>query len=276
MAISAQTLFHFTKFQHLKSIIQAKAFSPRLSFETFINDNDTIVAYPMVCFCDIPLSQIYPHAIEYQRNGIGLNKDWGIQKGLNPVFYLQKESYPTKIIKDATFAILNKNRPAVNNKIAIETNNPALLRYFFDLTAFYKPRIGKIWDKENNRFVKYSGISKEDKIINFYDEREWRYVPNLQRSDTSNKVPVNFWMKEDFYNNKSGVFQKNTFEDINKQFQEYTLDFSVDNIKYIIVSRVTDLGHLATYISNLNNYSKQEKSVLTSKIISLKQIHEDF
>lgn len=94
MALSAQTLFHFTKFKNLKSIIANKAFKPSYSFEIFMNDEDKIFAYPMVCFCDIPLSRINNQANQYNSNGIGLNRTWGSINGLNPVFYLQPGSIP--------------------------------------------------------------------------------------------------------------------------------------------------------------------------------------
>lgn len=274
MAISAQTLFHFTRFQHLKSIIQAKAFLPRLSFEPFINDDNTIVAYPMVCFCDIPLSQIYPHAIEYNRNGIGLSKGWGIEKRLNPVFYLQKGSYPSEIIKNATHSIFGQVKKISDSETAVITNNYHLLKKFFDLTAFYKPREGKTWEKEKNQFVKYSGISQKDKITDFYNEREWRYVPDVIRNHSTEHIPVNFWFKDLFYS--EGTFKKEVFEKNNNFYKDYKLEFSASDVKYLIVSRVSEIGHLARFISELYNYTNEEKSILTSKIISLKQIQEDF
>lgn len=274
MALSAQTLFHFTKFQHLKSILKAKAFYPRLSFEAFMNMEDQIVAFPMVCFCDIPLSQIYFHAIEYDRNGIGLNKEWGIKNGLNPAFYLQKESFPTKIIQEANKDI-RKEIFAHPAEIAhLRTDDSNLMVRFYELAAFFKPRQGKTWEKKLNDFKKVSKRSQKDKVINFYNEREWRFVPDIVRYESSRSVKVNFRHLRDFYQNN--VFQEKKFEQSNAPFKENKLEFSVSDLKYLIVSRVSDIGHLARFISELNNYTNEEKSILTSKIISLKQIQEDF
>ncbi len=273
MALSAQTLFHFTKFQHLKGIIKERAFLPRLSFETFMNIEDYIVAYPMVCFCDIPLSQIYSHAINYSRNGIGLSKDWGVKKGLNPVFYLQKESFPTKIIQEGCNSIFAKTKKLDNKKIAVDFNNPLFLQKFMDLSAYYKPRIGKTWNKEYNCFLKYK--TGADRKTDFYDEREWRYVPFPERPDIAKDlVPMNFFPKELFYDGDH--FSKDYFENKNRMYNDYRLSFSVTDVKYIIISRTSDINHMLNFIANLTNYTEEEKFFLMSKAVSLKQIKEDF
>jgi hypothetical protein len=276
MAISAQTLFHFTDYQYLKKIIETKAFFPRYCFETFMNREDYFVAFPMVCFCDIPLSQIYPHANKYNRNGIGLKKEWGIENGINPVFYLQQKSYPSKIINEAFMAATSKIQKVDEEITAVRTENPTFLGKFLDLTAYYKPREGRTWDKEKNDFQKTNDDPLKYKLTNFYDEREWRFVPQIVAESFPDRIPVNFKPKYFFYN--GDIFLKDEFDKSNKLMEQYELSFLATDIKYIIVSKSSYVNLLANFILVLdkNIYSNEEKNILISKIISLTQIKEDF
>ena len=76
MAISANTLFHFTRdMDTLLSILRSK-FYPRLCLEQKIVPTlDLRLAIPMVCFCDIPLSQISEHTEMYGEYAIGIKKN---------------------------------------------------------------------------------------------------------------------------------------------------------------------------------------------------------
>ncbi|MBW6491488.1 MAG: hypothetical protein K0B15_09890 [Lentimicrobium sp.] len=276
MAISAQTLFHFTEYEHLQKILQTKAFYPRFCFESFINQDDFVVAFPMSCFCDIPLSQISTHAESYHNNGIGLSKSWGINRGINPVFYLQKESYPSRLILDAFKAMFLKIKPVAEGNMALQTDNPDFIKKFMDLTSYFKPREGKTWDKFAGSFVKYTGALDTDKLFNFYDEREWRFVPWSGEEITTSKINLNFRPKEQFYS--GGKFLETKFKEANQSLQKSPLSFEALDIKYIIVAKKSYVNFMAKYIRKLPTevYSEDEKNVLISKIISLTQIKEDF
>lgn len=54
------------------------------------------VAFPMVCFCDIPLSRIDEHIGFYGKFGIGMTRKWAEQNGLNPVLYASGSNNLTK------------------------------------------------------------------------------------------------------------------------------------------------------------------------------------
>ena len=77
MPISASTLFHFTgTFDNLCGILESN-FHPHYCYERlpelFPMADRTYIDYaaPMVCFCDLPLSQIKEHIEDYGSYGLG-------------------------------------------------------------------------------------------------------------------------------------------------------------------------------------------------------------
>ena len=275
MAISAQTLFHFTKYNYLKKIIKTKAFYPRYCFEESIDHEGLVLAYPMTCFCDIPLSQIQFYAKTYHSNGLGLKKSWGVESGLNPVFYLQTGSYPLALINKAFRAALSNQTKLSDEKYAINTDNPAFLKYFLHLTAYFKPRAGKTWNKANKRFEVYQQSNKF-RMTDFYNEREWRYIPDHTTVNSDLNIPLNFIPGYHFYEGE--FFNEKYFSDQNKSLEKYPLTFTASDVKYIIVEKRSYVKYMSDFITKLDEsiYTNDEKNILISRIISLTQIKEDF
>lgn len=111
----ASSLFHFTKnFETLTKIISGSKFRASYNIED-VSDfypNERYVAIPMVCFCDIPLKFISEHPMVYGDYGIGLKKEWGIGKGINPILYRassQINSYYEEIIKATQYSPSSSN-----------------------------------------------------------------------------------------------------------------------------------------------------------------------
>ena len=86
--VSANTLFHFTsKLDYLEGILESD-FIPRYNLEDINLAGRSIkIAFPMVCFCDIPLSSISEHLDKYGQYAIGMSINWANKNGLNPVLY---------------------------------------------------------------------------------------------------------------------------------------------------------------------------------------------
>src|SRR5437870_5351663 len=100
--LSANSLFHFTaRLENLLNIL-TQEFRPRFCLENFNllhgtnpPETDLTWALPMVCFCDLPLSQTGFHLSVYGDYGIGLTKEWGKRNGIAPVLYAYAHSMLT-------------------------------------------------------------------------------------------------------------------------------------------------------------------------------------
>lgn len=260
--LSANTLFHFTRTRETLISILKSGFYPRLSLEEnfFFSKNNTKIAYPMVCFCDIPLSQIKNHTDSYGKYAIGLKKDWAKEKGISPVLYTHKDSFITK----------NLIENFKNVWEAIE-NSPTNVK------------LSKLWEDliYNSFFIKpYEGVIKigtSCKLINFYNEREWRYIlPKdkiiyLLNKELDNTHPNKAFLEEHDFNNKSLV------DKINKINESNGLTFDLKDINYIIVEKESDILPLINDLTTIGSkYSYEDVQILTTRIISMERISEDF
>ena len=103
MAVSANTLFHFTAKESLKAILNSQGFFAQYSeehFENILPENSIyrITLIPLISFCDltiIQLSRDSVHTNDFGNYGIGLTKKWGIIKRVSPVVYVHKNSQPS-------------------------------------------------------------------------------------------------------------------------------------------------------------------------------------
>ncbi|MCH7613348.1 MAG: hypothetical protein IIB45_08325 [Candidatus Marinimicrobia bacterium] len=250
-SLSANTVFHFTEsLDNLISILKNN-FYPHFCLEDalhlFIKDNSHIeFAIPMVCFCDIPLSDILHHADIYGKYAIGLSKKWAIKNKVNPVLY----TYPKSAISDTIsehLSILYNPRP-----------NSKKLKSVLPLLQFIKPYEGDLW--KNGKKIK--------KGVRFYDEREWRYVPSLEQLGT-------MWMGKNDYFDKDKRNKMNHLFVIDKK---YNLTFNANDIKYIIVRNADEILETLDQINKLKrrNFSNEDVKLLSTKIISMVNIVDDF
>ncbi len=261
--ISANTLFHFTNsIENIKNIL-TNNFLPRYCLERIDyfpkNTKKIDMGIPMICFCDIPLSQITEHIKTYGEYAIGLSKDWALKRGISPVFYLHNKSttnillnglWSSSMINDAIKSELKKLR-IINNDSYATLNAMGILFYL-------KKYKGDMW---RNNMLK--------KNILFYNEREWRYVPDLNKLLRINpRLIIN---KEEYEND---IIRKEE----NDKISSLHLPFIPDDIKYIIINKETERIDMAKAIDNIKGsmFTLDDLTVLKSKIISVEQIREDF
>lgn len=250
--ISPNTLFHFAqKMEYLINIFE-RGFQPRYCKEEVIykttedgEKSGFSFGVPMTCFCDISLSQISNHVSKYGNYGIGMTKEWAIKNKLNPIIYLNPNSKLS-----AELSMIQRISNLENISSSGENIKPLLDNALVNLMSYHKP------------------YSNGD--IRFYDEREWRYVPSVEgRGD--NHIFVNIIDDIDMDNLE-------TLEVENKKLFEYRLDFTPDDVKYIVVQNDDEIIRLINKLREIKsvNYSKNQIDLLISKIITTKKIKEDF
>lgn len=239
--LRSSTLFHFTKSPDILESILINGFYPRYSLEdiSWLAISKIFIAYPIVCFCDIPLGRIIDHVGFYGDFGIGMTRDWAISNGLNPVTYISKTSLLAKS--------LNK---CFDGLLKIEGDNE-YLKHSRCVVAYSKPLSGTM-------IVNGQPVDKE-----FYHEYEWRYV--AQHSE----IPE--------YLHEADIKDNQEFEKYNNlAAKKAKLEFTPKDIKYLFVKSDVDIPDLVNFINTkLDKFPAADLKILTSRIISLETIAKD-
>jgi hypothetical protein len=249
-AISSETLFHFTNRENLLGILENE-FHPNFSPEVYQFDERTPFkcGIPMVSFCDIPLSLAYNHMVNYGNYGIGMSKEWANRNRLNPVLYLRRGSQTTQIVDDVLNSIYKDIKGVREEGIEVESLTKRYI-LLLKLFSFTKP---------------FDGPNKDGGITKFYDEREWRYVPDRSSYDGAQTLLME---KE---------FNSPMLSEENEKLKKAKLCFQPSDINYIIIkeeSERLDLLHAIRIIKE--KYDDKDRRILLSKIISAEQIRQDF
>ncbi len=223
--ISSTTLFNFTdKIEYLIDNLNNGIYCHNTYEKLPIRNNGYYV--PMACFCDIPLSLIKEHFDWYGRYGIGVKRTYARNQGVKPVWYITSESNLVRNI------IKNKNLSEYERKHLVP-----YLKQFMGNQFYYK--------------------EKREKRKKFYDEREWRYIPD------NSKVKILFGSKVQKENDQA--IQNN---------QRMKLD--LNQIEYIIIEKEDDFEQMLKELKTISQNKNIKYERLISKIITAKQIEKDF
>ncbi|MGA2623212.1 MAG: abortive infection system antitoxin AbiGi family protein [Bacteroidota bacterium] len=246
--ISSNTLFHFTpSIDKVKGIL-AKGFIPHYCLENW-QDGTIEFAIPMISFCDLPLFLIRSHLDFYgdRSYGLGLSKQWGMDHSVTPVLYVHKK---TKL--QYLFENLNATNPQ-EEEVRRELKDK-LVDAVLTFVSHVKPYEGKLW-REN--------AYRED--IRFYNEREWRLVPNDIPSE------LRLLIKPDFLNKA----KRETAEE--QLALKSRLSFTPDDVKYIILKDDSEVPEMIDFIDRTFRDSRHESvEILKTCIITADVIAEDF
>ncbi|MFI5251952.1 MAG: abortive infection system antitoxin AbiGi family protein [Bacteroidota bacterium] len=245
--ISSRTLFHFTCSRAILNKILSNNFFPRYCLETYELTPAIEIsrAFPMVCFCDLPLSQIKNHLKTYGYYGIGMSKEWGIRKGLNPVLYLQRDSMLSRQLGSMSPFI--ENSPLPIGQSDQEIRSAEIFRHV-------KPYEGTL-----------IRCGKRIPNVTFYDEREWRYLPDPLTRD------IPFSLDPSDYNTQTRKDQAN------QDAESHPLRFQISDINYIFIKDETEVLDILRDIQEIkgSRYSADQVRVLTSKIMTSEKLLND-
>jgi len=232
---------------HLKGILK-NGFFPRYCPEYTLDSVDRKAASkrrpptraaPMVCFCDLPLSLIRKHLKEYGNFGIGLDKKWGLENRVAPVIYTHAKAQTRQPVLRLTAKAAQSNDETAANDLKV-------------LVAYTKPFVGPAWRN-----------SRVEQRVRFYDEREWRYVPEPLFLDWKDYVDES----------------KRT--ELHKRFEkQYALLIPPDVIQYLIVPYDKDENNileLHNYLMKLysRRYGRKDAILVTTAIMTNDRIQED-
>ncbi|MFA7683347.1 MAG: abortive infection system antitoxin AbiGi family protein [Syntrophales bacterium] len=241
----SRTLFHFTKnLNVLKNIIR-RGFFPKYSLEDiawFVAREIDAVAYPVVSFCDIPLSRITDHVSFYGQYGIGMRRMWGITNGFNPIVYVSETSDLATLMRQISQSCI-----AAHKADKRETH----LDNYRRLVGFCKPLEGKML--VGGQFV--------SKI--FYQESEWRHLA------THEAIP-NYLSKGEYHNPQ-------ILGPANESAAKHCpLKFTPQNVKYIFVRTEDDIPELVSFIHDeLAHFPQRDLQTLIAKIVTQDLIAND-
>ena len=211
MGLSSNILWHQTNKEDFNKILKSKFLTCSYCLESFL-DNQHKMGFPMISLSDIPLADIGEFLDQYGGFSLGFSRKWVVANGFTPVWYCEKSNQATRQHKRMLYETV-KNNQKVNNKI---------LTLLFYYGAYMKEIEGPLTVKSKNLI--YNNYR-------FYDEREYRYVPDYDDLLKENIDPILDEEKYNDYKNKHG----NTRIDIR-------VPFTFDDLKVIIVRTDNQVG----------------------------------
>jgi hypothetical protein len=220
--ISSTTLFNFTdSLDHLKDNLTRGIYCCN-TYEALPKRN-TGYSVPMTCFCDIPLSSIKEHFEWYGRYGIGIKRQFARSLGVKPVWYVTSGD---PFVKEL-----------VQKQILSEYEKRHLLPYL-------KKFMG------NQHFTNNTIKRKK-----FYDEREWRFIPDGVSAEP--------------------LFKSNDHTHLIEPYCKQRMKIDPDAVEYVIIkdeSEYSDMFKLFKQIAPRTVASE----IWASKLLNSRQIEKDF
>lgn len=246
MSISTNSIIHYTNsLDNLIGILQEgfkiKYCSERLNLG---KSRYSSAAHPMISFCDIPLSASIQHFEAYGKYGIGLSKKWAFEIGINPVLYIDENS----LFAENLYELIKERRNEKTN-----------------LTLKQKKEILHIKSYAKNYSGSFTRKNKIYKNYKFYDEREWRIVPD------------NNILGAALFSISSKAYKSNK-EKYNSRISSIRLEFDAKDISYIIVERTDEIPDIIKIVRDCfgKRCTSEQLDILFSKICSTEQIITDY
>lgn len=231
---------YMTRIEYLKEVIRNMAFIPRYVEENleYLNVQDLhTIAFPMTCFCDIPLTKVKNHMGVYGEYGVAIKKNVCIERDVQPILYLNNSARLKTDLSEALSKLLHEDPISPEWRMLPDAMLSVLL--------YSKPIVGYMsrdeWDKPHR--------------LLFKDECEWRYIPSAPEN-----MPLIIPQDD---NTKKGrkYYSKALARDKSTWFP-----FRVDEMEYIIVPNEAAAIEMISAIRSMKGKSQTDKHKLISKI----------
>lgn len=169
----------------------------RLNPDAKISENEMYLAQ-VVCFCDIPVEDFAIHIEKYSPFGLSFTKDFIVNRGGMPVFYIPREARvkPSELVPPPEI-LENWHKAYSTDDVQRVFDSLTLARYYDWMIHEYNKIFDEILSSKEipatldalRKFLDYKVFSylvffdhrlPDDHPDNFYFEREWRIVGNLE------------------------------------------------------------------------------------------------
>lgn len=172
MKESADELYHFTRTMSNVVSIMRNKFKPFFCIEDlshmYSGKNNLLIAYPMVCFCDIPIKRTAEHRKSYGNYGVALSKEWGIKNNFSIVDYSFDKS-----LKSSSYRILAEYYS--NNHAKMDDTFKNLYKNTVSILIMVtKPYEGRKFDNEKSETESFIR-----EISNSYSKEELSIIRDL-------------------------------------------------------------------------------------------------
>lgn len=202
MGLSSNIIWHQTNIDGLKAILSECQFKCSYSLEDINWKSSHLeLAFPMLSFCDIPLSDIDDYLGKYGKYTIGMKRQWGQIQGFTPVWYQNPQS--------GSLCSVASNHHSLKSSPLDE--KAQLIWHILSCIKNYEGRLKK-YGFEHYRF---------------YDEREIRYVPSLLKIYDEGIDP--------FLTPKEYIEYKNSNKGLSL-INNLVVKFELSDIVYILIS----------------------------------------
>lgn len=290
-------LFRYSsKLTYILDNIEQKGFFPSYCKEIFPNE---IILIPMVSFCNIPITQVENY-MYYGDYGIGFTIDWAIENKISPVIYVHGNSDFSNLATEVNKAItrqfvINLFNEELDKKLEEEkilsqnsiSNNSSFKNedmFKINQLAIANIQFTKFWKNEISfdvSFKEFEYTHKYNKIINSYNEREWRYIPNLDNDDFFSKIIEKTRLNSESKIEDNPEFTKYYSSKTRKPHirgEKYLLKFNLEDLRYIVVKNSNEIilviNQLGNYFGETNVYNRIKGGQLL--VLTKENILNDF
>ena len=187
-----------------------------------------------------------------------MSKQWGMRLGISPVLYVHANSFPFQLLDTLLVAGMQSIKKSFDEGKKF-SDEDSLLWNALQYSSYVKAYNGNPWNKGTRTF--------SDEIRRFYNEREWRYVPNSRKEILDTQMSVDAFLSPD----------EMVREVMTRLAADFQLKFEPKDIEYIIIKSDSELLEMKGRIRDLKGrYSFDDVELLTTKFISTEKIFRDF